>query len=64
MRTAINTYAAAWALGNIYLIFLHESIYHPGTLLLRISSSHSGGTPFPLRTDSIILNAKDGSKPW
>lgn len=48
--------------GNMYLIFLQESIYHSGTFFARISASISSVKPLPLRTDSIILKANDGSR--
>ena len=47
----------------MYLIFLHESIYHSGTLFSLIISSWSGFNPFPLRTLSIILKALSGGNP-
>ena len=59
-------YAAACALGNIYLIFIQESIYHCGTLLSFIAcicSSVSSFVALPLRTISIILNAIFGGSP-
>ena len=60
--------AAAWALGNMYFIFLHEPIYHSGMLYSLIVSScffqPSGSFDgFPLRTNSIILNAFCGGNP-
>ena len=61
---AIVTYAAACAFGNIYLIFLHESIYQSGTSFSRINVSCSSVNPFPLRTHSIILNDGFGGIPF
>ncbi len=60
--------AAAWALGNIYLIFSQDLIYHSGTLCSFINalySSHFAGSlrAFPLRTVSIILNDGFGGNP-
>ncbi|CAC5597371.1 Uncharacterised protein [Staphylococcus aureus] len=63
IRTAIKTYAAAWALGNMYLILRHESKYQSGTSFSFIVSIISSVKPLPLRTDSIILKAIDGSRP-
>ena len=68
---AFVTYAAAWAFGNMYLIFSHDFTYQSGTPCSSIngiySSFHFGSLPFatfPLRTASIILNALSGGNPF
>ena len=63
-RSADMTYAAACALGNMYFILRQELIYHSGTSCSSISFSKSSVRPLPLRTDSIILNADEGSSPF
>ena len=63
MRYAIMTYAAAWAFGNMYLIFLHDQMYQSGTSWAFISSSHSGFNPFPFRTLSMIVKESSLSSP-
>ena len=63
MRIAIMTYATACAFGNMYLIFLHESMYQSGTFCAFIASSHSGLSPLPFRTAYMIVNESLGSTP-
>ncbi len=50
-------------MGNMYLIFLHDQIYHSGTPCSVIAASHSGFKPLPLRTDSIIVKESPSSMP-
>src|SRR5699024_7578560 len=47
----------------MYLILRHESKYQSGTSLSTIASTMSSVKPLPLRTNSIVLKANDGSKP-
>ena len=47
----------------MYLIFKHESKYQSGTSFAFIASIISSVSPLPLRTDSIVLKAIDGSSP-
>ena len=58
-----STYATAWAFGNMYLIFLQESMNQSGTLLSFISFSHSGFRPLPFRTLSMMVNESFGGRP-